>query len=197
MVLRFSRGRVGSRLFKVRSQDLTFFCACRSAGPMAVCTCLPDRRQVLRRVSAVGYAAVSWPLGRVGQPLFACVRETWKAVCVYGCLRSAACVLQLSTCDLRLAACGLCLAAFDLRPATCGLRLAAFDLRPAACRLRLATCGLQTATCDCDLRSAVCALRPAPCALRDSLYGTKNSGTARFRSFVLSVFNPPRGPGRG
>ena len=169
MVLRFSRGRVGSRLFKVRSKDLTFFCACRSAGPMAVCTCLPDRRQVLRRVSAVGYAAVFWPLGRVGQPLFACVRETWKAVCVYGCLRTAACVLQLSTCDLRLAACGLCLAAFDLRPATCGL---------------------QTATCDCDLRSAVC-------ALRDSQYGTKNSGTVRFRSFVLSVFNPPRGPGRG
>ena len=176
MVLRFSRGRVGSRLFKVRSQDLTFFCACRSAGPMAVCTCLPDRRQVLRRVSAVGYAAVSWPLGRVGQPLFACVRETWKAVCVYGCLRTAACVLQLSTCDLRLATC-------DLRLAACGLCLAAFDLRPA-------TCGLQTATCDCDLRSAVC-------ALRDSLYGTKNSGTVRFRSFVLSVFNPPRGPGRG
>ena len=26
MVLRFSRGRVGSRLFKVRSYDLTFFC---------------------------------------------------------------------------------------------------------------------------------------------------------------------------
>ena len=146
MVLRFSRGRVGSRLFKVRSQDLTFFCACRSAGPMAVCTCLPDRRQVLRRVSAVGYAAVSWPLGRVGQPLFACVRETWKAVCVYGCLRTAACVLQLSTCDLRLAACGLCLAAFDLRPATCGL---------------------QTATCDCDLRLRleVCGLRPARLAV--------------------------------
>ena len=127
---------------------------------MAVCTCLPDRRQVLRRVSAVGYAAVSWPLGRVGQPLFACVRETWKAVCVYGCLRTAACVLQLSTCDLRLAACGLCLAAFDLRPATCGLRLAAFDLRPA-------TCGLQTATCDCDLRLRleVCGLRPARLAV--------------------------------
>ena len=26
MVLRFSRGRVGSRLFKVRSKGLTFFC---------------------------------------------------------------------------------------------------------------------------------------------------------------------------
>ena len=32
MVLRFSRGRVGSRLFKVRSKGLTFFCALISAG---------------------------------------------------------------------------------------------------------------------------------------------------------------------
>ena len=31
MVLRFSRGRVGSRLFKVRSKGLTFFCV-RMAG---------------------------------------------------------------------------------------------------------------------------------------------------------------------
>ena len=31
MVLRFSRGRVGSRLFKVRSKGLTFFCACNFA----------------------------------------------------------------------------------------------------------------------------------------------------------------------
>ena len=31
MVLRFSRGRVGSRLFKVRSKGLTFFCACTFA----------------------------------------------------------------------------------------------------------------------------------------------------------------------
>ena len=38
MVLRLSRGRVGSRLFKVRSKGLTFFCVvsypeqCRGAG---------------------------------------------------------------------------------------------------------------------------------------------------------------------
>ena len=31
MILRFSRGKVGSRLFKVRSKDLTFFCACMCA----------------------------------------------------------------------------------------------------------------------------------------------------------------------
>ena len=79
MVLRFSRGRVGSRLFKVRSLDLTFFYAPFRAPALQ----LPEKQIIRNGLAAMAAKKIGkifeiFPKGQSG-------RSGYGARCTCGC----------------------------------------------------------------------------------------------------------------